>query len=158
MTEQFSNLSKEEVQLVKDAPALITLLIAATHKNLNRDGLDKGLDLMKWKKIHARPDLAEYYKEVSTDFYVRLDAVKAQLPLENKDERMKVITERLRKLNAILPKFEQKFAEQLYKSYQELAKGVAEASGGFLGYLSVDYDESKLVSLPMIDDPRTYNV
>lgn len=158
MIEQFSNLSKEEIKRVTDAPALITVLIASTEDKINRNELNRAIDLIKWKKFHARPDLTEYYQQVRRNFTGRMDAILENLSSLNKEDRIRFLEEELRKLNSILPKFNREFAEQLYKSFQELAKGVAEASGGFLGYFTVNYDESKLVDLPMIDDPRTYNV
>lgn len=158
MIEQFSNLSKEEITRVTDAPALITVLIASTDEKINSDELKRALDLIKWKKFHARPDLTEYYLQVRKNFSNRMDAILENLSSLSKEDRIRFLEEELRKLNGIMPKFDREFAEQLYKSFQELAKGVAGASGGFLGYLTVNYDESKLVSLPMIDDPRTYNV
>ncbi|MFT5642306.1 MAG: hypothetical protein ACI9A7_002415, partial [Cyclobacteriaceae bacterium] len=36
---------------------------------------------------------------------------------------------------------------------KELAKKIAEASGGLLGYLSVSYEESKMIELKAITDP-----
>ena len=157
MIEQFSYLTKGEIKQVMNAPALITLLIACSDKGIDRKEVVRAHHLMKWKKYHARPDLTNYYKEVSTGFSDGLDQLLKELP-SNDQERKKEIEERLKKLNDILPKFDREFAEQLYHSYLELAKGVAEASGGVLGYLSINIKESKLINLPMIDDPRTYNI
>jgi len=72
------------------------------------------------------------------------------------DARTEEITKELRKLNHILPKIDHAFAVKLYASLKEMAKKVAEASGGVLGYMSVSYDEAKLMELRMIDDPETY--
>lgn len=140
-----------------DAPALITIWIAGSDDNMDQREIERGLDLMKWKKFRARPDLLAYYQEVSNNFPARLDAILRELPQEKK-ERDAVVEQNLAQLNTIFPKFNREFAEQLYASYCEIAKGVAESSGGFLGYLSVNMDESKRIMLPMIDDPRTYNV
>ncbi|MEM6829901.1 MAG: hypothetical protein AAF551_05250, partial [Bacteroidota bacterium] len=59
----------------------------------------------------------------------------------------------LRKLNFILPKIDNNFAVKFYASLKELAKKIAEASGGVLGYLSVGYEEAKLMELKMLKDP-----
>ena len=75
-----------------------------------------------------------------------------ELP-QDAEERNKVITSELRKLNFILPKVDKNFAAKLYASLKDLAKKIAEASGGILGYLSVSYEESKLIELRMINDP-----
>lgn len=157
MIEQFSYLNQKERALVMDAPALITLWIAGSDDEMDKREIERGLDLMKWKKSRSRPDLEAYYREVSTHFPNRLNAMLNELP-KDKEQRDTMVEEQLARLNTILPKFNREFAEQLYASYLELAKSVAEASGGFLGYLSVNKDESERITLPMIDDPRTYNV
>lgn len=157
MIEQFTYLNQRERALVMDVPALITIWIAGSDENIDQREMERGLDLMKWKKSRSRPDLHTYYQEVSNNFPGRLDAILRELPKEKK-ERDAVIEQNLARLNTIFPKFNREFAEQLYASYCEFAKNVAEASGGFLGYLSVNMDESKRIMLPMVDDPRTYNV
>lgn len=158
MIEQFSYLNKEEQALVMDAPALITAMVAASDKEIDSNEVERGLDLMKWKQFRARPDLLEYYQEVSRQFPQRLDSLlKKDLP-GDEENRNREIEERLKKLNTVLPKMDKDFADQLYASYRELAKRVAEASGGVLGYLSISFNEAKLIKLPMIDDPRNYNV
>ena len=158
MIEQFSYLTKEEQALVMDAPALITAMVAASDKKIDGKEVERGLDLMKWKQFHARPDLLAYYQEVSRQFPQRLDAIlNKELPTDE-EKRNQQIEEKLGKLNSIFPKFDKDFAEQLYASYRELAKRVAEASGGVLGYLSINFNEAKLIKLSMIDDPRNYKV
>lgn len=157
MIEQFSYLSKSEKETVMDAPALITALIAGTKKDIDGDEVKESLHLMKWKNFHARPDLLDYYQEVNNRFPRRLEQILKELP-EEKEERKAWIEKRLSALNSILPKFEKPLAEQLYASYRELAKHIAESSGGVLGYFSVTFEESRLIQLPMIDDPREYKV
>ncbi len=157
MIEQFSYLSKEEQETVLNAPALVTALIAATDKEIDGKEVNRGLDLMKWKTFRARPDLLDYYNEVGKTFPARLDQILKDMPAA-KEERNGWIGDRLAKLNTIWPKFDKEFAEQLYASYRELAKHIAEASGGVLGYLTVNFEESRLIKLPMIDDPREYKV
>jgi len=39
---------------------------------------------------------------------------------------------------------------------KDIAKRIAKASGGVLGYISVDYEESKLMELRMIKNPANY--
>lgn len=157
MREQFSYLSTSEEEAVIDAPALITALIAGSEKDIDGDEVKESLHLMKWKNFHARPDLLEYYQEVSNRFPRRLEQILKEMP-EETEERKAWIEKRLSALNTILPKFEKPFAEQLYASYRELARHIAESSGGVLGYLSVTFQESRLIQLPMIDDPREYKV
>ena len=60
------------------------------------------------------------------------------------------------KLNFILPKIDRAFAIKLHASLKDLAKKVAEASGGVLSYLTISYEESKLMELKMLEDPSNY--
>ena len=53
-----------------------------------------------------------------------------------------------------MPKIDKTFSIKLYASLKEYAKRIAEASGGVLGYLSVSYEESQLVDLKMIHEPK----
>jgi hypothetical protein len=154
MIEQFSYLNKEEQALVMDAPALVTIWIAGSTENVDQAELDGALDQINWRSIKARPDLLSYYQAVNQNFPNRLQEILQQLP-QDKAARDAAVEEQLSKLNTIFPKFSQAFAEQLYASYQELARRAAESSGGFLGYVSVDSEEMERIHLPMIQDPRT---
>lgn len=153
MIEQFLNLTQEEQALVMDAPALVTVWIAGSDNEIDQNEIEGALDQVNWRSIKARPDLLSYYQEVNKNFSKRLQEIIQQLPKEQGPRDVAVI-EKLAGLNTILPKFEKAFAEQLFASYQELAKRVAESSGGFLGYQAVDSEEVQRVSLLMIEDPR----
>ena len=76
----------------------------------------------------------------------------ANLPSESK-EREKLLIEEIAKVNNIWSKIEHSFAVKLYASLKEIAKHIAEASGGVFGYMSIGYEESKLVDLKMIKKP-----
>ncbi len=104
------------------------------------------------KQSRAREQLVDYYKLVGESFESKFNKLIDELP-ESAEERNKVLTAELRKLNFILPKMDKNFGVKLHASLKELAKKIAEASGGVLGYLSVSYEESKLIELQMIKEP-----
>jgi hypothetical protein len=79
----------------------------------------------------------------------------ASLPREAR-KRTPLILEELKKLNTILSKLDRKFAIQFYESMKDIAKKIAKSSGGVLGYISVDYEESKLMELKVIKNPALY--
>lgn len=157
MNQLLEQLSSQERALLLQAPALVTVMVAGSDGKYNEDEIDKGLEITFWKKQHARPDLQEFYKDVKPGFKQDVQQLMRNLPRDT-NERYRSISERLQQLNPILRKLDQPLAEQLYASLRELARHVAEASGGVLGYLSIGYNESKVITLPMIDDPRTYRV
>ncbi|MTI37897.1 hypothetical protein E1140_00195, partial [Fulvivirga lutimaris] len=94
----------------------------------------------------------DYYREVGTDFEDKLKVMIQQFPV-SAEERNPIIIEELTKLNSILPKLGNNFAEEFYASIKDLAKKIAESSGGILGYMAVGYEESKLIELKMINNP-----
>lgn len=157
MDMHYQHLNQDEIQLLQTAPALVTLMVAGSDGAYKEDEIARGMDITRWKKVHARPDLLQFYDDVRQHFSADLEKLRRDLPRDS-NERYRLISERLRELNPILYKLDKPFAEQYYASLRELARQVAEASGGVLGYLSVGYNESKVINLPMIDDPRTYRV
>jgi hypothetical protein len=76
----------------------------------------------------------------------------SNLPSDHK-KREKQLIDDISKVNDIFPKLEKGFAIKLYASIKEISKHIAEASGGVFGYMSVGYEESKLLELKMINNP-----
>ncbi|MEJ2005312.1 MAG: hypothetical protein P8X57_10190, partial [Cyclobacteriaceae bacterium] len=97
-------------------------------------------------------DLHEYYAVASEDFSEKLQEAIKDLP-DDHDKRIAQLVNELEKLNDILPKLEREFAIDFYASAKDLAKKIAESSGGVLGYMTIGYEESKLIGLKMINDP-----
>jgi hypothetical protein len=157
MNQTLDMLSSRERELLLQAPALVTIMVAGSDGQYDDDEIEKGLEITFWKKNHARPDLQDFYREVRPRFRPDIELLRRDLPKDT-NERYRVISERLQHLNPILYKLDKPIAEQYYASLRELARHVAESSGGVLGYLSVGYNESKVITLPMIDDPRTNRV
>ncbi|UII25242.1 hypothetical protein LVD15_18280 [Fulvivirga maritima] len=155
MIEEFKNLNSEEAELMYKAPLLVSILIAGADEEIDKAELNEAVSLSKLKKITAREDLDEYYEVVSSDFEEKVEALIHQYP-EKVEQRNKEIITELEKLNDILPKLDKKFALEFYESIKDMAKKIAESSGGILGYMAVGYEESKLIKLPMIKDPAQY--
>lgn len=153
MITEFNNLREEEVQVLLNAPVYVAILIAGADGNIDKSERKEAVEVARSKQSRAREQLVDYYKEVGENFETKFNQLIDELP-EDADERSKIITSELRKLNFILPKIDKDFAVKLYASLKELAKRIAEASGGILGYLSVSYEESRLVELSMINDPQ----
>ncbi|EMR01140.1 hypothetical protein [Cesiribacter andamanensis] len=150
-------LNSGETELLLQAPALVTMLVAGSDGDYKENEIARGIDITRWKKIHARPDLLQYYDQVRPRYQSDIDQLRKQLPRDI-NERYRYLSDQLKQLNPILFKLHKPLAEQIYASLRELAQQVAEASGGVFGYLSIGYNESKVITLPMIDDPRTYRV
>ena len=151
--EVLKNLSTQEKDLMYDAPVLVTILIAGADDDYNKAEIRKAVELAHDKKVTARVDLISYYNIVGEGLEDKLKVKMHQLPVEARDRNPLIIAD-LKKLNDILPKLEKEFAVDFYWSLRGLAKKIATASGGLLGYMAVGYEESKLIGLDMIDIPE----
>ena len=147
-----ASLTPEEKEALFNMPVNVTLLIAGADDKIDNAEIARAIELAELNKKFSRPDLHDYYKIASEDFSDKLQEAIEQLP-ENHEERVLYLVHELEKLNDILPKLEREFAIDLYASAKDLAKKIAEASGGILGYMSISYEESQLLALEMINDP-----
>ena len=155
MIKQFESLNDEEIELMGKAPILTAILIAGADNKIDKSEIKEALRISRYKPIKGRNLLVDFYKEISGDFEYNLIEEIASLPREARKRNPFIISE-LEKLNKILPKINRKFAIQFYESMIDIAKRIAKASGGVLGYISVDYEESKLMELKMIKNPSNY--
>lgn len=152
MVKEFENLREDEIQALLDAPIRVAVLVAGADGNIDKAERKEAIDVARNKQSRAREQLVDFYKMVGESFEEKFNKMIDELP-DDPEERNKILTSELRKLNFILPKIDKNFSMKLYASLKELAKKIAEASGGILGYLSVSYEESKLIELSMIKDP-----
>lgn len=152
MIAEFNALSNEEIETMLAVPILVTILIAGADGQIDKSELNQAISIAKLKQKKARVGLIEYYGEVGTDFEDKLKVMIQHFPVQA-EERNPLIIEELSKLNKILPKLDNNFAIEFYASIKDLAKKIAESSGGILGYMAVGYEESKLIELKMINNP-----
>lgn len=152
MIEELKNLREDEIEVLMKSPILVAVLIAGADSKIDKGEIEQAVKVAESKQSRAREQLLSFYKEVGTDFEAKLNHAIAELP-SGVDERNDAISKELRKLNHILPKLDQPYAIKLHASLKDMAKKIAEASGGVLGYMSVSYEEAKLMDLPMLDDP-----
>jgi len=152
MVEELKGLADPELELMLKTPVLITVLIAGADSKIDRSEIKEAISLSRMKQQRARKQLIPYFKQVSDTFESDLKSFMDSMP-KDVAERNPIIISELEKLNSILPKLDTSFASKFYHSMKDFAKKVAEASGGVLGYMSVGYEESKLIGLKMIKEP-----
>jgi len=155
MINYLNPLSEEEKLFLQKAPVLVAILVAGADNKIDRSEIKEALRISRYKPIKARNLLIDFYSSIGDEFEYNLIEEIASLPREAR-KRTPVIMQDLEKLNKILPKLDQKFAVQFYESMKDIAKRIAKASGGVLGYISVDYEESRLMELKMIKNPSSY--
>jgi len=152
MISEFENLEQEEQNLLYNAPVLVAILVAGADGKIDKSEMREAISISGMKKIKARKHLLQYYNEVGKDFEDKLKVGIAKYPSDIK-ERQDLISKQLSGISTILPKLNRRFAITLYASLKDFAKRIAESSGGILGYMSIGYEESKLIDLKMIKDP-----
>ncbi|MBK6339990.1 MAG: hypothetical protein IPH74_15515 [Bacteroidetes bacterium] len=145
-----SQLSTEEVNLVLNTPALVSLLIGGADNNFDNEEKERAKKIVAFRKTTGDPLLFEYFNLVEETFENEIQILSERYSGDALERNSK-ITEELVKLNEILPKMDHNYANALLQNWRTLAKGVAEASGGFLGMFEESSEEAHLVGLKMIE-------
>ena len=147
-----ASLTAEEKETLFNMPVYVTLLIAGADDKIDNTEIARAIELAELNKKFSRPDLHDYYRVASADFSDKITEALDELPSDH-EKRAHILVRQLEKLNDILPKLDKEFAIDFYASAKDLAKKIAESSGGILGYMTIGYEESKLIGLDMINDP-----
>lgn len=151
MIPQFEGLNSEEQQLMVDAVALVTILIAGADGHIDTQELEWSKKLTEIRSYaHEDSQIDAYYALVGENFESRLTELIGQFPQET-EARQDVVSQQLAGLNEVFPKLEFNFARRIYKSLTSFARHVAKASGGFLGIGTISKEEAALLDLPMIN-------
>jgi len=152
MIREFEELNEEEVELMFKVPILVAILVAGADSKIDNTEMKEAIKVISLKPQKARKELVQYYKLVAEDFEDKLKLTIYELPSDTM-KRADLIIEELKKLNKILPKLHKPFALKFYESIKDIAKKIAESSGGVFGFMAIGYEESKVVDLKMIKDP-----
>jgi len=145
----FDQLSKEEIDALVDAPALITILVGAADGDLDREERTWSERLLRSRTYNNPKTLNEFYRVVVEGFWMKVHSEMAHLP-EDPAARNAEISTRLVRINPVLAKLDVQLAADLYKGFLGLAEETAEASGGFLRIGAISAEEARWVKLPMI--------
>jgi hypothetical protein len=153
MISEFRNLNESEINLMLNAPALVTLLIAGAEGKIDDKETDWGAKVAHFRAEDKNSIMQNYYKEVDSIFNDSLSTFMSNFP-DDVQERTDKINSELIKINNILPKLDKNFAAEFYKGILSLSKQVAKADGGIWGYGSVSPEEQKLIDLDVIIPPE----
>ena len=152
MIKEFEQLEAGEKDLMFSLPIYVAILVAGADGNIDGTEIQKSISIAKHKTKKARKDLLAYYNVVNENFEDKIKMAIANLPSEVK-EREQTLVKLLEESNKVFAGLDKVFAVKLYASLRDNADQVAKASGGIFGYLSVGYEESRVVELKMIKDP-----
>lgn len=146
----FEHLSAEKIQTLTEAPVLITILVGGADGNLDQAELDWANRLTEIRGYSHNESLREYYDLVHADFQDKVAATLANLPTEQ-DARESAISDRLSKINDILPHVDGAVAYRFYTSMLSFADHIARSSGGIMRFMSVSRAEKNWLNLSMIN-------
>ena len=152
MIKGLNKLSDKEIELMKETPALIAILVAGADGVIDEKEMYWAEKVKVFRSTKENSMLREYYSKVVKEYRKTMKDLIVKLPV-NLSERNYEITKRLKGLNKILPKLNRKLSIEFYKSLLSYAEQVAKASGGILGFASISPEERKWLSLDIIKDP-----
>jgi hypothetical protein len=150
--EGFTHLQAFELDILLEAPVLITILVGAADNELDREERVWSERLMKVRTYSKPGIVADFYRVAAADFQEKVDDTLEKLP-EDLNLRSDYLQHRLASVDHILNKLDPALAADLYKSFRGLAHETAQASGGFLRIGATSAAEAKWVNLPMLQ-PR----
>ncbi len=153
MLYQLEKLNKEEKELILNAPAYITILIAGADDDISDTEIKRSLELVHIKTYSESIDVRDLYEKIDANFESRLNDLIHALPT-TLAERETAVIEALTKLNAIFNKMDARVSHRYYLSLLDFSAFIARAAGGIFGIERVSFREEKFVKLPMIKDPN----
>ena len=150
MIEGFGKLNDAQFQQTKDAIAWITILVGGADGEIDKEEKEWAAKVTKIRSYQYPTSLLmKFYEAVGAEYATKLDDLIENAPKDTK-ERSELFTRKIEQLNDILPLLDGNLGHYLSESYRSFAKHVAKASGGFLGFMSIDSEEHKLIDLPML--------
>ncbi len=149
MINDLNQLNSGDRSKLKSALSLIAVLIGKADNNFDIKEVEAAKKIAHIRTYNSPDYLKEFYTEVESSFDQDLISLNATLP-SDAQERAAEITSKLSELNSILESLNPKLGADLYKGFSRFAQEIAKSSGGFLGFMSINREESKWVHLPMI--------
>jgi len=147
----FNKLSNAEYDQLKEGLSLIAVLMAGADGKIEEEEISWAKRLSAIRGYAEPTVLNSFYDDVNIDFSKNVDAWIEKLPEDNA-ESLRILSDRIEKLNPILAKLHPRVGAELYTSYKSFAAHIAKASGGFLRFFSVSGAEKKYLDLPMLEE------
>jgi hypothetical protein len=142
-------LSPEEIKILKDAHAYITVLIAGADGKIDAQELAWAEKIAQIRTFAGDERLKDFHDEVNQEIAGRIRQIIEDLP-SDPDARNILISERLVLVNPILAQLDPSIGSYLYKGFVSFAGRIAKASGGILSFFSIGPEEKKWMGLPML--------
>jgi len=127
------NLTHEERELLLQFPAYVSLLAANGDNKMNEVEKKAAVKFTHIKTYAGEEMLHDFYKEIDKHFEKNIELLDRQLP-KGKEERSKAIKDKLRLIEEILLKLDNKYTEAMHKSMTSYKKHVSIAHRNILEY------------------------
>jgi hypothetical protein len=150
---EINKLSSDEQNILYALPFHIAIWIASADGHVEESEIRRAVSVIHLQsgKAASRP-LSEFYNKVSEDLEDKLKILLYNSP-KSENERTSYHSKKIVDANSVLKKLDRQFIVNLHNSLRELARQVAKASGGLLGYGSIGVEESRLIDLNLIEIP-----
>lgn len=152
MIKELSKLSATELEVMARAPLLVCILIAGADNKIDKKEINGAINMAKNRSRKSEENITMFFDTVSEDIEDKLKIIINTFPIES-TERNPLLLDELKRLNKILPKVDKSFAASYYQCLLQIAKKIAESSGGLLGIHAVGEEEGEFIGLPMIKNP-----
>ncbi len=154
MTKLLDKLSAPELETLSRAPLLVCILIAGADNEIDNKEIRSAIKMANAGsgKSKSGDSISQFLKMVTEDIEDKLKIIISTFP-DDSSERNPILLDELKRLNKILPKIDKSFASNYYQCLLQIARKIAESSGGLLGLQSIGDEEEKFIGLPMIKNP-----
>ncbi len=144
ITSSISKLSEEDQELLFQAPAVVTILIAGADKDIDKKEEIRARKLVNYRTFTSDLFLHDFYEEV----HKRFDrSIKELLAAWSPETGQRAMSNALADIGQVMARLPENHAEALKTSLRSLATKVAEADGGFLHMGGISREERELLDL-----------
>lgn len=148
------NLENEELNILYCLPFYVVVLVASADGDIDDIEIKKAVSAIKSHTQQQNNSfLADIYKTASEDTEDKLKIIISNSPNKAQD-RIAFISKKITDTNPVLNKLDHNLVRNLHNNLCHLARQIAKASGGLLGYGSIGIEESMLLDLNLIEIPK----
>ena len=152
MLYHISKLHKDDQELVRKAPLLVSVMVAGADGHIDAAEIERTVNLIHTKSFFESSEIRHLYREIDHDVEAEFKKIVESLP-KDFEEREKILWAELANLNRIMGKMDGRIARDLYHGLRNFAVLVAQTTGGVLGVMKMNYHEKEIVKLPMLNEP-----
>lgn len=142
----FKDLTDSEKELLLSAPALVTVLIGAADNDFTTGEKERAAKAVHFRSTVGDAILKEYFQMANQNFDANVEDI-----YRTYGNNTDAIAAKIAEINPILEKLDTRFASALVENLKSIARAIAQASGGVLGFLEISKEEEHYINLDMIE-------